>query len=76
MVPPASTAEETILLMKPRHHDLYQLSELLEAESQGRPVDRSAARHLALRLAERHPEIGKSMRLICDRIAPSGTGPS
>ena len=27
--------------MKPRHHDLWQLSELLEAEAEGRPFDRS-----------------------------------
>jgi len=62
--------------MKPRHHDLWQLSELLEAESEGRPFDRAAAHHLALRLAERHPEIGQTMRLICDRVAASGSGPS
>ena len=62
--------------MKPRHHDLRQLSEILEAEIEGRPFDRAAAHHLASRLGERHPEIGQSMRLICDRIASSGPGPS
>jgi hypothetical protein len=48
--------------------DLRQLSALLEAEATGRPFDRDHAHHLACRLAERHPEIGQSMRLICDRI--------
>ena len=52
--------------------DLRQLSTLLEAEASGRPFDRDHAHHLASRLAERHPEICQSMRLICDRIGSGG----
>lgn len=53
-------------------HELRQLSALLEAEATGRPFDRVRAHHLAARLAERLPEIGQSMRLICERVAPEG----
>ncbi len=53
-------------------HELRQLSALLEAEATGRPFDRAHAHHLATRLAERLPEIGQSMRLICERVAPEG----
>ncbi len=52
--------------------ELRQLSALLEAEASGRPFDRDHAHHLANRLAERHPEIRQSMRLICDRVGGAG----
>lgn len=51
-----------------RLHEMHQLSELLEHEASGRPFDRGHAQRLALTLAEHHPEIGQSMRLICDRL--------
>ncbi|MCR6631562.1 MAG: hypothetical protein NVV74_16815 [Magnetospirillum sp.] len=51
-----------------RLHDLRQLSELLEAEANGRPFDRTHARRLAQALAEHQPEIGNTMRLICERL--------
>ncbi|MBX9634695.1 MAG: hypothetical protein K2X44_06905, partial [Magnetospirillum sp.] len=51
-----------------RLHDIYQLAEILEAESNGRPFDRAQGQHLALTLAEHQPEIGNSMRLIAERL--------
>lgn len=51
-----------------RLHDIRQLSECLEAEAMGRPFDRSHAHTLAARLAEHHPEIGATMRLISERM--------
>ncbi|HTH17910.1 MAG TPA: hypothetical protein VL974_14725 [Magnetospirillum sp.] len=51
-----------------RLHEMHQLSELLEAEANGHPFDRARARLLAGALAEYHPEIRNSMRLICDRL--------
>jgi len=51
-----------------RLHDIHQLSELLEHEAHGRPFDRARAQHLAATLAEHQPEIGETMRLICDRL--------
>jgi|AGTN01.1.fsa_nt_gi hypothetical protein len=55
-----------------RLHDIRQLSEMLEAEASGRPFDRHHAHHLAAILAEHQPEIGDSMRLICDRLKGMG----
>lgn len=54
--------------MEYRWHEIRELSQLLEAEAAGRDVDRGRARHLADRLAEHHPEISRSMRLITDRM--------
>ena len=51
-----------------RLHEMQQLSVLLEHEAAGRPFDRGRAHSLAATLAEHHPEIGNSMRLICDRL--------
>ncbi len=58
--------------MSHRWHDVRQLSDLLEAEAAGQPFDRTHARHLAHSLAERHPEIRQSLRLICDRFEAEG----
>ena len=59
--------------MKPhRWHEVNQLSELLEAEIDGRPFDRDQAHRLACVLAEFHPEIRQSMDQICSRISESG----
>ena len=55
--------------MKQRRHELRQLSEMLEAEYEGRPFDRATAHRLAARLAEHVPAISQSMRLICERVA-------
>lgn len=55
--------------MNYRLHEIRELQELLEAEATGRPFDRGHARHLASRLAEHHPEIGASMRLIAERLS-------
>jgi len=55
--------------MKPRHHDFRQLSELLEAESEGRPFDRVKARQLAEQLAQLCPDISQTMRLVERRMA-------
>lgn len=51
-----------------RWHEIRELCELLEAEADGRDLDRGRAQHLADRLAEHHPEIGHSLRLIRDRM--------
>lgn len=55
-----------------RLQEMHQLSELLEAEACGRPFDRARAHHLAGTLAQHHPEIGNSMRLICERLERHG----
>jgi hypothetical protein len=51
-----------------RLHDIRQLAEMLEAEALGRPFDRHHAHRIATTLAEHQPEIGNSMRQICDRL--------
>ncbi|MDA8232274.1 MAG: hypothetical protein M0006_13125 [Magnetospirillum sp.] len=56
--------------MKPARHELRQLSHILEAEAEGRPFDRDHARDLAARIANVHPEIRQSMRMICERLDP------
>lgn len=51
-----------------RLHEIHQLSEMLEHEAMGRPFDPAHAHRLATTLAEHQPEIGDSMRLICERL--------
>ncbi|HLO78575.1 MAG TPA: hypothetical protein VK196_19140 [Magnetospirillum sp.] len=53
----------------PRWQDIRQLASLIEAEAEGRPVDRDLAVTLARRLAERHPHIQASMGLVVRRMA-------
>jgi hypothetical protein len=48
--------------------EMRVLCELLEAEVSGRPFDRAEARRLAQTLASKHPEIGQTMLLMCERI--------
>lgn len=48
--------------------DMQVLSEMLEAEASGRPFDRARARQLAQFLGGNHPEIGKTMMLMCERM--------
>lgn len=52
-----------------RLHEIRQLSALLEAEASGQPFDRDYARGLAQELASHHPEIGDTMRQICNRLS-------
>jgi hypothetical protein len=52
-----------------RLHDIYQLSEILEAEACGRPFDRAQGQRLAFSLAKDQPEIGNSMRQIAERMS-------
>lgn len=51
-----------------RWHEISQLAALLEAEIAGHAVDRAKAHHLATTLAEHHPEIGNSLRMIRERM--------
>lgn len=55
-------------MMEYHWHEIRELSSLLEAEAEGREVDRTRAHHLASTLAEHHPEIRHSMLLIRDRM--------
>lgn len=55
--------------MPNRLHDIRHLASLIEAEAEGRPVDRQAALRLAAELAERHPDIRASMQLIQRRMS-------
>lgn len=57
-----------VTAMDYRLHDMSQLAEILEAEACDRPFDRVQGQRLALVLAEHHPEIGNSMRLIAERL--------
>lgn len=58
-----------------RLHEIHQLAELLESEASGRPFDRAHAQRLASTLAEHQPEIGNSMRLICERLKQGDARP-
>jgi len=60
--------------MNSRRQEIRQLAEMLEAEFHGRPFDRKAGHHLAARLAEYHPDMRSSMRLICERFAATEGG--
>ncbi|MBF0326985.1 hypothetical protein [Magnetospirillum moscoviense] len=48
--------------------ELRELGEHLEAEAEGRPFDRRRAHVLAHRIAERHPDIRKTMNLLVERL--------
>ncbi|HLO79048.1 MAG TPA: hypothetical protein VK196_21540 [Magnetospirillum sp.] len=55
-------------------HEIEQLAVLLESEAAGLPFDRGHALQLASKLAEHHPEIGNSMRLITERLRGERVG--
>lgn len=59
-------------------NDIRQLATIIEAEAQGRLIDRDLAVALARRLAARHPDIEASMELVVRRMrddAASGVRP-
>lgn len=61
-----------------RWNDIRRLATIIEAESEGRLIDRDLAVALARTLAERHPDIGASMELVVRRMggdAVSGVHP-
>lgn len=51
-----------------RWAEVRQLATIIEAEAEGRLVDRELAVALARQLAERHPHIEASMGLIVERL--------
>lgn len=51
-----------------RWHDIRQLAGILEAEAEGRPIDRDLAVRLARQLAENHPQIQGTMDLVVRRL--------
>jgi hypothetical protein len=58
-----------------RWHDIRQLASIIEAEAEGRLIDRDHAVALARELARSHPQIGASLNLIVARMqTPSGGG--
>lgn len=57
-----------------RWNDIRQLATLIEAESEGRLIDRELAIDLARRLARQHPHIEASMRLVVERLETDGRG--
>jgi len=50
-------------------HEVERMTTILEAEFEGRPVDRAEAHRLAQRIAQIYPDMGRSMRLITARMA-------
>lgn len=56
--------------MLPCFHQLYQLCDILDAEIDGRPVDRDLAHELATGLAADYPDIAVTLRRIAERMAP------
>lgn len=50
--------------------EIDQLSALLEAESQGNPVDADEACRVAAKLSQIYPEIAGTMNRIIGRFAP------
>lgn len=52
--------------------DLRTLTELIEAEAEGRALDRDQAFRLATDMAERYPDIRANLALIRDRMRPGG----
>ena len=55
-----------------RWSDIRRLATIIEAESEGRLVDRDLAVALARALAQRHPDIGASMELVVRRMRGDG----
>ncbi|MCR6631561.1 MAG: hypothetical protein NVV74_16810 [Magnetospirillum sp.] len=51
-----------------RWRDIRQLATIIEAEAEGRLVDRQLAVRLAGRLARRYPQIRASMGLVVRRM--------
>lgn len=56
--------------MNDLRHEISLLTEMLEAEIEGRPFDRQSAQDLAQKLANEFQGIRHSMKLILDRVAP------
>lgn len=56
--------------MKHPSDDIERLTDILEAELEGRPVDRDEARRLARRVAEDCPDIALTMSRVAARMAP------
>lgn len=56
--------------MSDLRQEVSLLTEMLEAEIEGRPFDRDAALTLAQRLGDEYQGIRHSMKLILDRVAP------
>lgn len=57
--------------MQYRWEEIDQLTEILEAEAAGHPVDEAKARDLAERLTRLCPEIARTMKLVIERFAPA-----
>jgi len=49
--------------------DLVRMATILEDEITGRPVDRAAARRLAMEVASACPDIAFTMKMVADRLA-------
>lgn len=69
--------EERLMMVRPKKHraaaeweDLRILTELVEAEAEGRALDRDQAFRLATDMAERYPDIRANLALIRDRMRP------
>ncbi len=56
--------------MPPCFDQLYQLCDILDAELDGRPVDRDLAHELATSLAADYPDIAVTLRRIAERMVP------
>ena len=54
-----------------RWQDIRQLATIIEAEAEGRLIDREQAVALARELARHHPQIGQSLNLIVERMRAS-----
>jgi hypothetical protein len=48
--------------------EIHQLSEILAAEADGRPVDRAEAHRLARTLGQAYPGIRRTMEQVCRRM--------
>jgi hypothetical protein len=51
-----------------RWQDVRQLASMIEAEAEGRFIDRALAAVLAKRVARKHPHISASMTMIMRRM--------
>lgn len=60
--------------MKYRWEEIELLIDLLEAEVQGRPIDRAEASRLAAKLAQLCPEIAGTMGRVNSRMLSPGQG--
>jgi hypothetical protein len=55
-----------------RWNDIRRLATIIEAEAEGRLIDRELAVSLARQLAEHHPQIQASMALVVQRMSAAG----